>query len=64
MATGPIEYFRQVKAEVKKITWPTRDETIVSTVAVFVMVFMASLFMYAADQVIAWLVYEIMNLGM
>lgn len=62
--TGPIEYFRQVKAEVKKITWPSRHETTVSTIAVFVMVFIASLFMYFADQIIAWLVGMVLSIGL
>jgi preprotein translocase subunit SecE len=63
MALPGLEYFRQVKAEVKKITWPSRHETIVSTIAVFVMVFVASVFLYFADQVMAWLVWFVMNLG-
>ncbi len=63
MAVSPIEYFRQVKAEVKKITWPSRHETTVSVIAVFVMVFLASLFMYFADQIIAWLVGLVLSIG-
>lgn len=62
--TSPIEFFRQVKAEAKKVTWPTRQETTVSTIAVFIMVFIAAVFLYFADQVIAFLVRMIMNLGM
>lgn len=62
--TGPIEYFRQVRAEVKKITWPSRHETTVSTIAVFIMVFIASLFLYFADQLIAWLVGLVLSIGL
>ena len=62
--TGPIEYFRQVRAEVKKITWPTRQETTVSTVAVFIMVFIASVFLYIADQAIAYAVHLVMSIGL
>ncbi|MFP4313961.1 MAG: preprotein translocase subunit SecE [Alphaproteobacteria bacterium] len=62
--TSPIEFFRQVKAEAKKVTWPTRQETTVSMIAVFIMVFIAAVFLYFADQVIAFLVRMIMNLGM
>lgn len=51
--TGPIEYYRQVRSEMKKITWPSRKETTVSTIAVFIMVFIASLFLYLSDQIIA-----------
>ncbi len=62
--TGPIEYFRQVRAEIRKITWPTRQETTVSTIAVFVMVFVASVFLYCADQVIAQAVRMVMRMGL
>jgi len=62
--TGPVEFFKQVKSEAKKVTWPTRQETIVSTIFVFIMVAIASIFLYFADQIIAFLVQSIMNIGM
>lgn len=62
--TGPIEYIKQVRAELKKVTWPTRQETTVSTIAVFVMVLIASLFLYFSDQVIAVVIRFIMGFGL
>lgn len=62
--SSPVEFFRQVKAEAKKVTWPTRQETTVSTIAVFIMVFIAAVFLYFADQFIAFAVRMIMSLGM
>ena len=62
--TGLIEFIRQVKAETKKVTWPSRKETTVSTIAVFIMVFISSVFLYAADQIIAFLVRFIMGFGL
>lgn len=61
--TGPIEFIRQVKKEMKKVTWPTRQETTVSVIAVFVMVFVASIFLFSVDQVIAYLIRMIMSIG-
>ncbi len=61
--TGPIEYIRQVRAEVKKITWPTRQETTVSTIAVFVMVLFASVLLYGIDQLMAFLVQLVLGFG-
>jgi len=61
--TGPIEFIRQVKSESKKVTWPSRQETLVSMVAVFVMVFIAAIFLYFADQAIAFLIRLIMGFG-
>ena len=51
--TSPVEFFRQVQGEGKKVTWPSRKETTVSTIAVFIMVTIASIFLYFADQIIA-----------
>lgn len=62
--SSPVEFFRQVKAEAKKVTWPTRQETTVSTIAVFIMVTIAAIFLYFADQIISYVVRMIMNLGM
>ena len=60
---GPIEFIRQVKSEGKKVTWPTRQETTVSMIAVFIMVFISSLFLYFADQIIAYFIRFIMGFG-
>lgn len=60
---SPIEYVRQVKAEMKKVTWPSRKETTTSTIAVFIMVFLAAIFLFVADQVMAFAVRFILGLG-
>lgn len=62
--TGIVEFFRQVRAEAKKITWPSRKETTASTISVFFMVFLAAVFLYFADQILAWVVQLIMGFGM
>ncbi len=62
--TGVFEFYRQVRSEMKKVTWPSRRETTVSTIAVFIMVFIASVFLYVSDQVIAYVVHAIMSLGL
>lgn len=61
---SPLEFVRQVKSEAKKVSWPTRQETTVSTLAVFMMVLFASIFMFAADQIMAVVVHQILNFGM
>ncbi len=61
--TSPAEFVNQVKAETKKVTWPSRKETTVSVIAVFIMVILASLFLFFADQIIAFMVNFILELG-
>lgn len=58
---SPLGFFRQVKSEGKKITWPSRQETTVSTIAVFIMVTIAAIFLYFADQALAFGVRSIMG---
>ena len=61
--TTPTEYIRQVKSEMKKVTWPTKQETITSTIAVFIMVLIAALFLFTADQVLSYVVKLLLSIG-
>ena len=54
--TNPIAFLQQVRSETAKVTWPSRRETVISTIMVFVMVFLAAVFFFAADQLMGWLV--------
>jgi preprotein translocase subunit SecE len=48
---SPFKFLQEVRAEAQKVTWPTRKETTVTTIMVFVMVVVASIFFLLADQV-------------
>ncbi|MBZ8134623.1 preprotein translocase subunit SecE [Afifella sp. IM 167] len=52
--TNPFQFLQQVRTEVGKVTWPTRRETLITTVMVFVMVFLAAIFFFVADQIMSW----------
>ena len=54
---------RQVRQEVAKVTWPTRKETTMSTVMVFIMVTLMALFFFFVDQVLSLGVRGILGLG-
>src|ERR1700761_1515180 len=56
MAISPFKFLQEVRSETNKVTWPTRRETTITTIMVFVMVALASIFFFAADQVIRYLV--------
>ena len=56
MAFNPVKFAQEVRQEASKVTWPTRNEVLISTVMVLVLVILASLFFLAADQIISWLV--------
>jgi preprotein translocase subunit SecE len=48
---SPFKFLQEVRAEAQKVTWPTRKETTVTTMMVFVMVFVAAIFFLLADQI-------------
>ena len=48
---SPFKFLHEVRAEAQKVTWPTRKETTITTIMVFVMVVIASIFFLLADQV-------------
>lgn len=51
--TNPFQFLQQVRSEVSKVTWPTRNETLVTTVMVFIMVALASIFFLLVDLVLS-----------
>lgn len=54
--TNPFTFMQQVRTEVSKVVWPTRNETLISTAMVLAMVLLASFIFLLADQVIGWVV--------
>jgi preprotein translocase subunit SecE len=61
--TNPVQFIQEVRQEGAKVTWPTRKETTISTVMVFVMVILASLFFFVVDWFMASGVKLIFGIG-
>ena len=53
---SPFKFLQEVRAETQKVTWPTRRETMITTLMVFIMASVAGIFFFVADQVIRYLV--------
>jgi len=60
---SPVQFARQVRQEVAKVTWPSRRETGISTLMVLIMVVVAALFFMMVDQFFAWIVRLLFGLG-
>jgi preprotein translocase subunit SecE len=60
---GPVQFFKEVRSEVRKISWASRNETLISTVFVFIMVVVAALFFFAVDAILRAGVGAILNIG-
>ena len=63
MAASPFKFLQEVREETRKVTWPSRKETMITTAMVFVMVTIASIFFLLADQVIRLGVSFVLGLG-
>ena len=61
--TSPGEFVRQVRVETAKIAWPTRRETITTTIMVLIMTTILSLFFLGVDQVLGRLVKALLSLA-
>ena len=54
------EFLFEVKGELKKVSYPTRDETIGSSSVVIVFCFIMSIFLSMADSILVWIVSQIL----
>jgi preprotein translocase subunit SecE len=61
--TSPLDFMRQVRQEIHKVTWPTRKETIITSIMVFLMVFICAVFFLIVDRILAWGVSFILGMG-
>lgn len=60
---NPFQFLQEVRSEVKKITWPTRRETMVTTGLVILMVIVASLFFVIVDWGLQVIVKLLLTFG-
>jgi preprotein translocase subunit SecE len=58
-----VKYLKEVRAEIRKVTWPSREEVTRLTTIVIVVLVAASAFMAVVDYAFSWLMRIIVNLG-
>ena len=49
---NPFEFIQDVRSEAAKVTWPSRRETMITTLMVLLMVVLAAVFFVAVDELI------------
>ncbi|HET9575743.1 MAG TPA: preprotein translocase subunit SecE [Nitrospira sp.] len=54
------EFLRDVRAELKKVSFPTRAETVGSTTVVIVFCVLMSIYLSVIDSFLSWLVGKIL----
>jgi preprotein translocase subunit SecE len=50
---GPITFAKEVRAEGRKVTWTSRQETMVYTIFVLILIVMAAAFFFVTDTLIS-----------
>ena len=50
-----VSFFRDARTEVRKVVWPTRAETVQTTLTVAVLVILVGLFLWMLDSILSWL---------
>jgi preprotein translocase subunit SecE len=58
-----FEFIPQVRQEVRKVTWPTRRETIMTTAFVFGFAVIAAIYFMLVDQVLYRVIHAILGFG-
>ena len=61
--TNPAQFVRQVRQEMSKVTWPEKKDTFISSGIVIVLIILFSIFFLLTDQVWAYLIKKIIQIG-
>nr|MBC7245118.1 preprotein translocase subunit SecE [Chloroflexota bacterium] len=58
-----VKYLKEVRAEIRKVTWPSRSEVLRLSAIVIAVLVVMSIFMALVDYAFSWLMRLIINLG-
>lgn len=59
---NPAKFLREVRTESNKVTWPTRQETMVTAVMVCIMSILMAIFFFASDKLVDFVLGLILGL--
>ena len=60
---NPFKFFQDVKQEAFRVTWPTKKETMMGAVMVFVLASIAAIFFLILDQILRFLLNLILTIN-
>ena len=49
----PINFVKEVKVQLLKVSWPTKDELIGATITVIMLTFLIGIFIYIIDSILS-----------
>ncbi len=51
-----FQFIREVRQEMARVTWPSRQEVLITTVMVLIMVALTAVYFLLVDTILKWLV--------
>ncbi len=57
-----IVFLRDVKAEIKKVTWPSKNEVYSTTVVVIIATIFIGIYLYLLDIFFSWLMTQVKSI--
>lgn len=61
--SSPVQFVRQVREETNKVTWPTRKETVITTIMVFIFAAFMGVFFLLVDSIFTFILSTVFGLG-
>lgn len=61
--TSPGEFIRQVQAEMRKVVWPTRQETVTTAIFVAILMVILAVFFLGIDSLFGYVVNWLLKLA-
>ena len=56
-----IQFLKEVKVETRKVTWPSRKDTVAGTVVVLVIVFITAFYLGIVDFILSQLIKIVLS---
>ncbi|HPD57232.1 MAG TPA: preprotein translocase subunit SecE [Smithellaceae bacterium] len=56
-----VQFFSDAKAELRRVTWPSRKQTLASTAVVIIIVFIVAIYLGIIDYILARLVRVVLG---
>ena len=60
---NPGEFIRQVQAEMRKVVWPTRQETVTTAIFVAILMTLLAVFFLGVDSLFGYVVNWLLKLA-
>ena len=54
-----ILFLRDVKAEIKKVTWPSKNEVYSTTIVVILATIFFGIYLYTLDIIFSWMISQV-----